>query len=246
MDKEFGKLITVTERESYAIVTLNRPEKRNAMSYAAQKELWAALASLANPKCKVVILTGAGDLSFCAGADTKDTERPAFNSPTFPETWHETQDIIARHPAMFIAAVNGFALGGGLTLVNNCEMAIASETATFGMPEIAMGVFAALAGPSTIKRILPKHAAQMLFTGTRVDAETALRWGLVNEVVAPADLLPRAEELAKHIAQFDWTAIGYNKKCFRDSADLSWDQSMDYGTRSTAIIRAKQQALAGS
>jgi enoyl-CoA hydratase/carnithine racemase len=247
MTKEFGQLVTVTEREGgYAIVTLNRPEKRNAMSYAAQKELWAALASLANPECKVVVLTGAGDLSFCAGADTKDQDRPAFNIPTFPETWHETQDIIARHPAMFIAAVNGFALGGGLTLVNNCEMAIASETATFGMPEIAMGVFAALAGPSTIKRILPKHAAQLLFTGQRVDAQTALRWGLVNEVVAPAELLLRAEELAKHIAQFDWTAVGFNKKCFRDCADLSWDQSLDYGTRSTAVMRAKQQALAGN
>ncbi|WP_242123956.1 enoyl-CoA hydratase/isomerase family protein [Sphingobium sp. Sx8-8] len=244
MAGEFGQLVTVTERDGYAIVTLNRPDKRNAMSYAAQKELWAALDHLGEERCKVIVLTGAGDVSFCSGADIKDKDRPTLVAANAPDSWHQTQDIIARHSAVFIAAVNGFALGGGLTLVNNCELAIASETATFGIPEIGMGIFAALAGPSTIKRLTPKHTAEMLFTGKRIDAATAYRMGLVNEVVPPAELLPRAEALAAHIAQFDAVALDYNKKAFRDILDMNWAAGMDYGIRSTAVIRSKQQALA--
>jgi enoyl-CoA hydratase/carnithine racemase len=240
MTAKFGTLVTVTARDGYAIITLNRPEKRNAMNFGAQRELWEALAHLAETRCKVVIITGAGDVSFCAGADTKDPERPPLLTASQPDSWHQTQDLIARHPAVFIAAVNGFALGGGLTLVNNCELAIASETATFGMPEIGMGIFAALAGPSTVKRLNPKHTAELLFTGKRIDAKTAYRFGLVNEVVAPADLLPRAEELAQHIKQFDSVALDYNKKAIRDILDMSWSMGMDYGVRSTAVIRAKQ------
>jgi enoyl-CoA hydratase/carnithine racemase len=236
----FGMLVTVTPRDGYAIVTLNRPEKRNAMNFAAQKELWAALAHLAEIRCKVIILTGAGEVSFCAGADFKDPERAKVLTSNLPDTWLQTQDIIARHPSVFIAAVNGFALGGGLTLVNNSELAIASDKATFGMPEMGMGIFAALAGPSTIKRLLPKHAAELLFMAKQIDAATALRWGLVNEVVAPADLLPRAEELAAHIAKFDGIALDFSKKALRDIAEMGWNSGMDYGIRSTAVIRGKQ------
>jgi enoyl-CoA hydratase/carnithine racemase len=240
----FGTLVTVTPRDGYAIVTLNRPDKRNAMNFAAQRELWAALGYLGDIRCKVIIITGAGDVSFCAGADTKDPARSKALTAVHPDSWLQTQDIIARHPSVFIAAVNGFALGGGLTLVNNSELAIASDTATFGMPEMGMGIFAALAGPSTIKRLLPKHAAELLFTAQRIDAATALRWGLVNEVVAPADLLPRAEELAAHIATFDGIALDFSKKALRDIAEMSWNSGMDYGIRSTAVIRAKQALAA--
>jgi enoyl-CoA hydratase/carnithine racemase len=240
----FGSLITVTPRDGYAIVTLNRPEKRNAMNFAAETELWAALAHLADIRCKVIIITGAGEVSFCAGADFKDPKRSKALTSNYPDSWLQTQDIIARHPSVFIAAVNGFALGGGMTLVNNSELAIASETASFGIPEMGMGIFASLAGPSTIKRLLPKHVAQLLFTAQRIDAATALRWGLVNEVVAPADLLPRAEELAAHIAQFDGIALDFSKKALRDIAEMSWSSGMDYGIRSSAVIRRKQALVA--
>jgi enoyl-CoA hydratase/carnithine racemase len=236
----FGMLVTVTPRDGYAIVTLNRPEKRNAMNFAAQKELWAALAHLAETRCKVIILTGAGEVSFCAGADFKDPERAKVLTSNLPDTWLQTQDIIARHPSVFIAAVNGFALGGGLTLVNNSELAIASDKATFGMPEMGMGIFASVAGPTTTKRLLPKHVAQLIFTAKPVDAATALSWGLVNEVVASADLLPRAEELAAHIATFDGVALDFSKKALRDIADMSWSEGLDYGIRSSAVIRGKQ------
>ena len=242
----FGELVTVSYRDDYAIVTLNRPDKRNAMNYPAQAELWAALDDVRAKGSKVVVLTGAGDVSFCAGADIRDPAKPERRpSATEPETWFKTQELIARHPAIFIAAVNGFALGGGLTLVNNSELAIAADTATFGMPEMGLGVFPALAGPSTIKRLLPKHVAELIFTTRRIDAATALRWGLVNEVVSPAELMPRAETLAASIAKFDATALDYSKKAFRDIGDMGWQAGMEYGNRSTAVLKTARDRAQG-
>jgi enoyl-CoA hydratase/carnithine racemase len=243
----YGNLVTVTPRKDYAIVTLNRPDKRNAMNYPAQAELWAVLANLRENHTKVIILTGAGDVSFCAGADIRDQTKPDTRlTASEPDTWFKTQEIIAKHPAIFIAAVNGFALGGGLTLVNNCELAVAAETATFGMPELGLGVFPALAGPSTIKRLLPKHVAEMIFTTKRINAATALQRGLVNEVVPVADLLPHCEALAIEIAAFNAIALDYSKRAFRELCDMSWPAGMEYGIRSTSVIAAARKRLEGN
>jgi enoyl-CoA hydratase/carnithine racemase len=242
----FGELITVALRKDYAIVTLNRPDKRNAMNFTAQAELWAALADLSEQRVKVIILTGAGDVSFCSGADIRDKNKGTMRLPASePDTWFRTQEIIARHPAIFIAAVNGYALGGGLTLVNNSELAIAAETATFGMPELGLGIFPALAGPSTIKRLAPKHAAEMILTTKRIDAATAKQWGLVNEVVPAAELLPRAEALAAEIAVFDEAALDYSKRALRVLCDMGWHDGMEYGIRSTSVVSAARARAQG-
>jgi enoyl-CoA hydratase/carnithine racemase len=227
-------------RDGYAIVTLNRPDKRNAMNRAAQAELCAALEEIQDKGSKVVVITGAGDTSFCSGADTREGAPTQRRPASAPEMWLKTQNVIAEHPAVFIAAVNGFALGGGLTLVHNCDLAIAADTATFGAPEIGFGIFPALAGPSTAKRILPKHAAELIFTAKRIDADTAFRFGLVNQVVPAADLMTSAVALAEHIAQFDATALDYSKQGYRASSDLPWFQALDYGVRSTAVIAAQR------
>src|SRR6185437_2912326 len=102
---------------------------------------------------------------------------------TASNSWFAIQEQVKQHPAVFVAAVNGFAVGGGLTLVNNAELAVAATTAEFGAPEMSFGAFPGLAGPSTIHRLLPKHAAELIFTARRIDAATAFRMGLVNEVI---------------------------------------------------------------
>ena len=248
-DRGYGTLVLLDKKDGYGVVTLNRPEKRNAMSSAAQAELVAALAD-AKADCRVIVLTGAGDVSFCAGVDLSE-QREMTGSGT-PQrqyawgsnSWFETQEAILRHPAVFIAAVNGFALGGGLTLVHNCEIAIASEKAQFGMPEIGFGSFPGLAGPATIHRLLPKHAAYMILTAKRFDAHTAERWGIVNEVVPPDELLPRAEELARHIAQFDPIVLDFSKKALREVPNLDWSRGIEYGLWTGTQIRAQTSAAA--
>src|SRR6476646_1396088 len=172
-NRGYGKLVLMEKKDKYAIVTLNRPEKRNAMSHAAQAELCAALED-ARADCRVIILTGAGDVAFCAGVDLSESRNIGTDSEAERKyawgsnSWFEVQEAIYRHPAVFIAAVNGYALGGGGTLIHNCELAIASEKAQVGMPEVGFGVFPGLAGPAAIKRILPKHAAYMVLTAKRI------------------------------------------------------------------------------
>ena len=137
----YGELVLLEKKDSgIGIITFNRPDKRNAMSSAAQAEFRAALDDC-REDCKVLILTGNG-VAFCSGVDLKEGQTRA--APQFAygsNSWFETNEVLKQHPAVCIAAVNGFALGGGLTVVNNCDLAIASERAEFGMPEMSFNTF---------------------------------------------------------------------------------------------------------
>jgi enoyl-CoA hydratase/carnithine racemase len=237
--------VLVEVRGHYAIVTLNRPEKRNALSVALLERLSCVLREL-EKDCRVVVLTGAGDKAFTAGMDL--SEAKLTNPPReFANGGNQFFRLIEQmrcHPAIFIAAVNGLALGGGLTLTHNSELAIASSKAQFGMPEIGFGVFPALAGPATIHRIPPKHAAWMVLAGGRADAIAALNWNIVNEVVEPEQLLPRAIEIAERISKFDPVALDHSKKALRDIPTLDWSRGIEYGLNINAVIA--RQTSAGS
>ena len=178
------------------------------------------------------MLTGAGT-AFCSGVDLSEFHRdgpPPRRYARDHSSWFETQEWVARHPAVIIAAVNGYALGGGLTLVHNADLAIASDRAEFGMPEFGFGSFPGLAGATTLKRLLPKHAAQMILTALRVDASTAWRFGIVNEVVPAERLLERAEELASHVAQFDAVLLDHAEKAIREIPNFDWTRAIEYST----------------
>lgn len=241
----YGELVLLEKHdEGYAILTLNRPAQRNAMNRAAQSEMQAALEDARD--CKVLIITGNGP-AFCAGIDLKES-REVRSQGTEREFahgsngWVETNEALRRHPAVCIAAVNGFALGGGLTLAHNCELAIASEEAQFGMPEFGFGTFPGQAGPATIRRILPKHAAYMILTARRIDPHTAERWGIVNAVVPHDQLLPEAEALAQHICQFDAVLIDFAKKAIRDLDLMPWDDGLVYGGYVGNMVRQQSNA----
>lgn len=245
-DKGYGNLVLLEKKEAgYGILTLNRPNQRNAMSRAAQAEMRAALDD--SHDCKVLIITGNGP-AFCAGVDLKENSEMRSQGITERQyahgsnSWVDTNEELRKHPAIGIAAVNGFALGGGLTLAHNCELAIASEQAQFGMPEFGFGTFPGLAGPATIRRILPKHAAYMILTARRIDAQTAERWGIVNSVVPHEDLLPEAEALATHICQFDEILIDFAKKGIRDLDLMPWDDGLVYGGYIGNLVRQQSNA----
>jgi enoyl-CoA hydratase/carnithine racemase len=232
-----SELVLLEDAGGYAVISFNRPEKRNAMNAPAQAAFRAAMFAARDKK--VVVLTGVGS-AFCSGVDL--TERadldPAGGRKLSQELagWLQCQEDISRHPAVFIAAVNGFALGGGSTLVNNCELAIAAESAEIGTPEMGFGVWPGQAGPAMIKRLLPKHAAEIIFNAKRVDAATAFRMGMVNEVVPDAELMTRAAAMAAHIAQFDAEVLDWGKKAYRQMLSLDWAQAMDYSTLTNIAI----------
>lgn len=237
-------LIVVEAREDYALLRINRPEKRNAMSRAARGGLLDAMESVRG-RFKVCVLTGT-DQSFCSGIDLKERFEDIENGvPDDPRTaWHEVNVAIRQHPAVFIAAVNGFALGGGTTLINVCDLAIAANEAQIGMPEMGFATYPGLAGPATQIALSRKRAAWMILTAKRIDGQTAERWGLVNMAVPLTELASAADELARHVAQFDAAALAESKRAIDQIPNVvsDWRQAFDYGAKVNAVIRAQSQA----
>ena len=227
----------------YAVITLNRPDKRNAMNDAAQDLLRRILSDTAG-KYGAIVLTGNGP-AFCAGIDLKERKQRLEEGSARPEhsrqghSWIATVEAIRTHPSVFIAAVNGYALGGGVSLINVCDLAIAADSAEIGMPEITFASYPTVAGPSTQLRILRKHASWMILTGKRIDGATAKKWGLVNEVVPLDSLLDEARKIADHVGQFNRVTLDWSKKALDDipSHVSDWTAALEYGRSITSVIQ---------
>jgi enoyl-CoA hydratase/carnithine racemase len=236
-------LIVVEEREHHAVLRINRPDKRNAMSKAVRAEMLDALKKLEG-RFGAVVITGT-DISFCAGMDLKEAsaDREAGIEADPATSWQAVNEALRAHPSIFIAAVNGIALGGGVTLVNICDLAIASERASLGMPEMGFATYPGLAGPSTQYSVSRKHVAWMMFTTERIDAETALRFGLVNKVVAHDQLLAEAEAIAAKIGQFDKTALAVSKRAMDEiPVVIDWHEAFEYGIQKNREIGEQTSA----
>lgn len=228
-------------------ITLNRPDKRNAMSQVARSGLIDAL-DRCRGNSKVIILTGSGP-AFCAGIDLKESSARRTQPPDDhdrPSDWRLVQEAIREHPAVVIASVNGFALGGGVTLVNVSDLAIAAETAQFGMPEIGFGVYPGLAGPSTQLRLSPKHAAWMVLTSNRIDGRTAAEWGLVNLAVPREDLESETLALARHVSQYNAVTLEVSKRALWEIPMRvpEWSAAMRLGEDLNAEIRSRTDVSA--
>jgi len=240
-------LVQLEDRGAYALIRLNRPEKRNAMSSVARRALMERLAQVHGVH-KVVVLTGNG-VSFCSGVDLKEaaaaeTAGNAQAREAASREWIGALMAIQRHPAVFIAAVNGFALGGGTSLIHVCDLAIAADEAEMGMPEMGFGTYPGMAGPATQLRLLPKHAAWMILTARRIDGRTAERWGMVNSSVPLARLMEEADALARHVGQFDATALAESKRALAMIPNhiSEFSNGFEYGMAVNAAIRAKSDA----
>jgi enoyl-CoA hydratase/carnithine racemase len=221
-------------------ITLNRPEKRNALDREARRLLLEALAETAG-RAKVVILTGAGG-TFCAGMDLNQLAGDdAAESDQLNQSWLEVQEAIRRHPAVFIAAARGYALGGGSTLINVCDLAVVAEDAQIGMPEIGFGYYPGLAGPAAQLRLSPKRAAWMVLTAKRISGLDAVQWGMAN-VAAPSEQVEdEALALARHVAQFDAAALEWSKKAlWQIPMQISeWRAALEFGSYVNSQIHAR-------
>jgi enoyl-CoA hydratase/carnithine racemase len=233
-------LVLVERENGWAVVRINRPDKRNAMNRAARRALLATLGDLAQEATRVVVLTGMGE-SFCAGVDLKESRNDA-ETGTAPEPasdWIEVCVAIREHPAIFIAAVNGVAMGGGATLINVCDLAVAADCAEIGNPEMGFGAFAQFSGPATQYQIAPKHAAWLVLTTERIDGATAAAWGMVNECVPAARLEGRTRELAVRLAGFDGVALTLSKRALDrlPGAERQWRTAFERGMQVNKNIR---------
>jgi len=220
----------------HACITLNRAGKRNALDRAAQLELQKVLKESVG-RYAAIIVTGAGS-SFCAGLDT-DSDAPETDFSRQGNTWVDTIEAIRKHPSVMIAAVNGEALGDGVSIINACDLAIAAEDAQIGMPDITRAAYAETAGPSTQLRILRKHASWMILTGRSIDGRTAAKWGLVNVAVPAAQVMAEARAVAEGIAKFNPVTVDWTKKALDDipSHVSDWTAALEYGRAVTAVVQ---------
>lgn len=185
-------------RGPVAWLTINRPEARNALSREVREELFEGTRRFnSDPDAKVLVLTGAGDRAFCAGGDLKEMADASLTVPPPDFVPQFGRNIEVTKPT--IAAVNGVAYAGGFLLAQNCDLCVASETARFAITEVKVGRGAPWAVPLSWL-VAPKVAMEILLTGDPIDAERAYQLGLVNKVVAPADMAAFTQELALGIA----------------------------------------------
>ena len=237
-------------QDHVATLTLNRPEAMNAMNSDLSRGLSAGLAEIeANSDVRVGIVTGNGR-AFCAGADLK--ERAAGGDSG--AAWHDVDGYVngqARAAEVrtkpLIAAINGFALAGGLELALRCDILIASEGAKFGLPEIVHGFFPGAGGPQRLPRMIPRPMAmEMILTGDPIDSETALRAGLVSRVVPPEDLMDTARRIASRIAEHNPLAVTAVREVTTATEDMSLPLAMRFGSALRWIIGQTDEAKTGS
>lgn len=203
--------ILVEKKEAIAQITINRPSKLNALNKATIEELHQAFKALEQDKStRAIIITGSGEKAFVAGADI--SEFADFNEQQGAALAAKGQellfDFVANLTKPVIAAVNGFALGGGLELAMAAHIRIASDNAKMGLPEVTLGVIPGYGGTQRLPQLVGKgRANEMIMTAQMIDAQTALSYGLVNHVTAQSELLQKAEEIAQKIAKNSPSAI---------------------------------------
>jgi len=235
------KTLHLAQDSRIATVTLNRPDKRNAISYELIEDLLAALNEVAKSSALVVILTGAGK-AFCSGMDLDNLKALVGRSP---EQSLKDSEIMARlfrslydFPKPTIAAVNGAAVAGGCGLATLCDFTLAVPEAKFGYTEVRIGFVPAIVSTFLLRQVGEKVARDLLLTGRIIEATEAHRIGLINEIVPAERLSERARELAAQLMENSPASLVYAKRLLSDHARLALDAQIESAVRENAAIRA--------
>lgn len=220
MTETYENLI-VAQDGAVTTITINRPKSLNALNSLTLRELAKAV-RIAGETSHAVILTGAGEKAFVAGADIAEmAPMTPWSAREFSELGHVLTALLEDLPCATIAAVNGYALGGGCELAVACDMIYASENARFGLPEVTLGVTPGFGGTQRLVRLIGKlRAKEMIFTGEMVDAKRAAEMGLVNAVVPRLELLAHCKKIAEKIASRGPLAIARAKRLVERGYDL--------------------------
>jgi len=231
-----------------AVLTINRPKQLNAMDKATLRELAAAAVQLdADPGVSVVIVTGAGEKAFVAGADI--SEMASFAPQQAEEHARFGQATVAAFERMrkpVIAAINGYALGGGLELALACDIRLASENAVMGLPEVSLATIPGFGGTQRLSRVVGTGIAkELVFTARRVKADEALRIGLVNAVVPQAELMNKAKQMASDISANGPYAVRLAKEVIDRGAQVDLDHGLDIEQKAFGLTFATHDQKEG-
>ena len=235
--------------ERIATVTLNRPEALNSLDPKSLAELNDAFQRAnADSDVRVVILTGAGEKAFCTGSDLKKTMPPkeSFAELTFGRSKWLYPFAGMEIDKPMLCAVNGYALAGGMELALACDIRIASTKAQFGQSEVCIGSIPAAGGTQRLPRMIGMSDAMlMMLTGNRIDAEEALRIGLVSRLVAPVELMSVAREIASKIAENAPLAVRAVKRLVRDGLDMPLMAAIQSEQFALGLLRDSQDRIEG-
>ncbi len=226
-------------------ITLNRPDRLNAANLQLAREMTQAIGEIeADDEVRVMILHGAGR-AFCAGADIKAMAEGELSG----ELVHRMTALCTRLEGLVkisIAAVNGYATGGGCEMALACDLRLAADVARFGLPEVKLGLLPGSGGTQRLPRIIGAGRAKwVMYTGEFVDAETALQWGLVNQVVPGDQLLEEAGKLAQTLLERPPLALRLIKSCIDVGSQMDLRSGLEYEGRCIQILEASEDAQEG-
>jgi enoyl-CoA hydratase len=235
--------------EGVAIITLDRPDVLNAMNDPMRTELTRCFTELADAEdVRVIVVTGAGERAFSAGADIRE-----FVEPRVPVRFREHRkrldfrQAMDRCPQPIVAAIRGFALGGGLELALACDIRIAGEDAQLGLTEINLAIIPGGGGTQRLPRLVGRgKALEMILTGARLGAAEALRLGLVERVVPPPDVVPTAMELARSLAAKAPVALRYAKEAVVKGLELSLADGLRLENDLATLLRTTDDRVEGA
>jgi enoyl-CoA hydratase len=233
--------------DGVAVLTIDRQEKLNSLNQQVLEEVKQALINLEDEPPRVMVVTGAGEKSFVAGADIAAmSEMSPLEAKRFSELSHEAVGLLDRSLVPTIAAVNGFALGGGCELALACDIRIAAENALFGFPEVTLGILPGMGGTQRLPRLVgPGIAKEMIFSARRIKAEEARTFNLVNRVVPEGEALQAAKELAVEIAGNGPVAVRHAKAAVNKAQDVDLASGLEYEADQFALLFATEDAREG-
>jgi enoyl-CoA hydratase len=239
--------VRVESDDGAAVLTVDRQEKLNALDGQVVEEIGQALLELESEGPRVIIVTGAGERAFIAGADIRAmSAMDPIEAKRFSEIGHAAMALLDRSPIPTIAAVNGYALGGGCEVALACDIRIAAENANFGFPEVGLGILPGLGGTQRLPRLIgPALAKELIFTGRRIGAEEAHEIGLANRVVGRGEALKAAKELAAEISANGPLAVRHAKAAANRALDTDLISGLEYEADQFALLFATEDAREG-
>lgn len=235
--------------DGIATVTINRPKVLNALNSATVAEIKAAFARIADdPHIKTAILTGSGEKSFVAGADINElSTKDPISGAEFSLTGQEVTNLIQHSEKPIVAAVNGFALGGGCEIAMACHVRFASENARFGQPEVGLGIIPGYGGTQRLARLVGAgRALELCMSGDAIDANEAYRIGLVNKIYPAADLLPKSREFCQRLMAKGPRAVAYVLHAVNRGMEMSLSDALRLEAHLFGLVCATQDMKEGT